>query len=78
MLPSPQQFEELASIVDPEETREKVACGNDPDKQIEALQPFLDVGFDEVYVGNMGPHYADMIRQFGERCLPAVRATHAA
>jgi G6PDH family F420-dependent oxidoreductase len=78
VLPSPKQFEELAGIVDPEETRENVACGRDPDKQIEALQPFVDVGFDEVYVGNMGPHYADMISQFGKEVLPAVRAMSAA
>jgi hypothetical protein len=78
VLPSPQQFEQLARIVDPEETREKVACGNDVERQIQALQPFVDVGFDEVYVGNMGPHYAAMIRQFGDEVLPVVRAIRAA
>jgi G6PDH family F420-dependent oxidoreductase len=78
ILPSPKQFEELAGIVDPEETRKQVACGRDADQQIEALRPYLEVGFDEVYVGNMGPHYADMIQQFGTKVLPAARELGAA
>jgi G6PDH family F420-dependent oxidoreductase len=78
LLPSPQQFAELGAYVDPERTRESVACGADPERQAAAFRPYLDAGFDEVYVGNIGPHYAAMIRQFGERVLPAVRGLRAA
>jgi G6PDH family F420-dependent oxidoreductase len=78
ILPSPHQFEALADIVDPEDTRKQVACGNDPEQQLEALRPYLELGFDEVYVGNMGPHYADMIQQFGTKVLPAARELGAA
>jgi hypothetical protein len=50
-----------------------VACGNDADRQLDAFRPFLDAGFDEVYVANIGPHFEQMIRQFGATVLPAVR-----
>jgi G6PDH family F420-dependent oxidoreductase len=75
VLPSPQQFARLRDVVDPEDTRSSVACGNDPDRQVEAFQPFLDAGFDEVYVANIGPHWEEMIRQFGSTVLPAIRTT---
>jgi len=77
-LPSPRQFEELAAYVDPDRTRSSVACGADPVRQAAAFRPYVDAGFDEVYVGNIGPHYAAMIRQFGDKVLPAVRGLRAA
>ena len=47
-------------------------CGSDVDRHIEAFQPYLDAGFDEIYVANMGPNYKAMIRAYGEQVLPAV------
>lgn len=38
-----------------------------------AYQPFLDAGFDEVYVANWGPHYREMIALHGEHVLPRLR-----
>ena len=73
VLPSPQQFGELRSSVDPEKTRESVACGPDPEQHLDALRPYVELGFDEVYVGNMGPHFADMISLYGKEILPEAR-----
>lgn len=74
VLPSPQHFEQLAELVTVDDTRQSVVCGNDAKRQTEAFAPYVDAGYDEVYVANIGPHYADMIRQFGEDVLPALRA----
>ena len=71
-LPSPRHFEELASFVSDDTTRGSIACGPDPDRQLRAMRPFVEAGFDEVYVGNIGPHYREMIRQFGEQVIPQV------
>ncbi len=73
VLPSPQQFGELREAVDPEESRSSVACGPDPERHVEALEPYLELGFDELYVGNIGPHYRDMISHYGKEILPEVR-----
>ena len=73
MLPSPRHFEQASELVTVEQTRESVSCGPDVDRHVEALRPYVDAGFDEVYVANMGPHYADMIRAFGAEVLPALR-----
>jgi G6PDH family F420-dependent oxidoreductase len=73
ILPSPHQFAELGAEVDKEKTRESVACGPDTGQHLEAIRPYLDLGFDEVYVGNIGPHYAQMLEMFGKEILPEAR-----
>lgn len=49
------------------------AFGNDVADHLAAYQPYLDAGFDEIYVANMGPHYADMIATYGAEVLPELR-----
>ena len=34
---------------------------------------YVDAGYDEVYVANMGPHYLEMIEAYGAEVLPALR-----
>jgi G6PDH family F420-dependent oxidoreductase len=74
VLPSPQHFEQASELVTPEMTRDSVACGPDVDTHVAALLPAVEAGFDEIYVANMGPHYADMITTYGEHVLPALRS----
>jgi G6PDH family F420-dependent oxidoreductase len=73
VLPSPRHFEQASQLVTPEQTRGSVACGNDVDAHVESLRPAVEAGFEEVYVANMGPHYADMIRAYGAEVIPALR-----
>jgi G6PDH family F420-dependent oxidoreductase len=73
VLPTPRHFEQAAQLVTPEMTRQAMVCGPDIDRHIESFQPYVDAGFEEVYVANIGPHYKDMIKRFGAEVLPAVR-----
>jgi G6PDH family F420-dependent oxidoreductase len=61
VLPSPKHFEQASELVTTEMTRSSAPCGPDPDKHAEQLKKYEDAGFDEVYVANMGPHYAEFI-----------------
>jgi G6PDH family F420-dependent oxidoreductase len=74
VLPSPQHFEQASQLVTADMTRESVTCGPDVDAHVEALLPAVEAGFEEVYVANMGPHYADMIAAYGEHVLPVLRS----
>ena len=51
-------------------TRSSVVCGKDPRLHIDAFAPFVEAGFDEIYVANMGPRFADMIAMYGNDVLP--------
>ena len=73
VLPSPRHFEQAASLVTEQQTRESVACGADIDRHLEKLTPYVDAGFDELYVANMGPHYREMITVYGAEVLPRLR-----
>jgi len=74
MLPTPRHFEQAAQLVTPEMTRESLVCGPDLDRHIASFRPYLEAGFEEVYVAAIGPHYRDMIESFGKDVLPAVRS----
>ena len=61
VLPSPKHFEQAAQLVTPEMTRAALPCGPDPAGHAEQLKAYESAGFDEVYVANIGPHYAELI-----------------
>jgi G6PDH family F420-dependent oxidoreductase len=73
VLPSPKHFEQASSLVTPEMIAESAPCGPDTQMHVEAFTPFVEAGFDEIFVANMGPHYKDMIQAYGKEVLPAVR-----
>jgi G6PDH family F420-dependent oxidoreductase len=73
VLPSPRHFEQASTLVTPEMTGESVVCGRDAKEHVEAFEPYLDAGFDEIYVANMGPHYAQMITLYKDEVIPALR-----
>jgi G6PDH family F420-dependent oxidoreductase len=78
VLPSPRHFEQASQLVTTDMTRDSVACGPDPAEHIEKLQPYVDAGFDELYIANMGPHYTECIRMLGEEVLPQLRSRASA
>lgn len=54
-LPMPAHFEAAASTVTEEMVAEAIACGPDPERHMQAISAYLDAGFDEVYVNQIGP-----------------------
>jgi len=73
VLPTPRHFEQAAQLVTKEMTGSSLVCGPDIERHIESFGPYLDAGFEEIYVADIGPHYRDMIKRFGAEVLPAVR-----
>jgi hypothetical protein len=47
---------------------EQTACGPDPDRHVAAITKYLDAGFDEAYINQIGPHQAGLLH-FHEREL---------
>jgi G6PDH family F420-dependent oxidoreductase len=73
VLPNPTHFEQASTLVTKQQTADAVPCGPDIGKHVRAATPAVEAGFDEVYVANMGPHYADMIAAYGREVLPQLR-----
>jgi G6PDH family F420-dependent oxidoreductase len=70
VLPSPKHFEQASQLVTRESTAESIVAGNNVDKHVEQLRSYVDAGYDEVYVANMGPNYLAMIEAYGRDILP--------
>jgi G6PDH family F420-dependent oxidoreductase len=73
VLPSPKHFEQASQLVTRESTAESVVAGNDLDRHVQQLKSYVDAGYDEVYVANMGPNYLAMIEAYGRDVLPRLR-----
>lgn len=72
VLPTVEHFEQASTLVTKEKLGESMTAGSDVDAHVAAFAPFVEAGFDEIYVGNMGPNYAEMLRAYGDEVLPAL------
>ena len=72
VLPTPEHFEQATELVTMAATRESVVAGNDPEDHLAQIQRYADAGYDELYLANMGPHFAEMIAFYGDRVLPRI------
>jgi G6PDH family F420-dependent oxidoreductase len=70
---SPRLFDGLVEGVSEEQVAEKIVCGPDPKRHVDALQQFVDAGFDHVYVHQVGLDQENFFRFYQEDVLPAVR-----
>lgn len=72
-LPQPLHFEQLMSLVTPEMVASVVPCGPDPQDHIDGLRPFVEAGYDAVYVANIGPYTEQFCQLYERDVLPALR-----
>jgi G6PDH family F420-dependent oxidoreductase len=71
---SPFDFEQMAKLVRPEDFTGRMLISSDPEAHRREIQKFLDMGFDQVYLHNVGRNQAQWIEVFGREVLPALRA----
>jgi G6PDH family F420-dependent oxidoreductase len=67
-LPSPSHFEQASSLVTEEEATKGTPCGPDPERYVAAVRQYVDAGFDEVTITQIGPDQEGFL-QFYERDL---------
>ncbi len=71
-LPRPQDFADASTLVSRDAVREQFACGPDPERHRAALQQYLDAGFDEIYVQQIGPDQEAFFSGWAEHVLPSL------
>ncbi|ABG03195.1 luciferase-like protein [Rubrobacter xylanophilus DSM 9941] len=70
---NPEDFQAMARFVRPEDFENRVLISADLDEHLEHVQHYIDLGFDEVYVHNVGRNQEEFIRAYGERVIPKLR-----
>ncbi len=74
-LPNPDAFDAASASVTPEEVAESIPCGDDVNTHVEAVKRFLDAGFDEVALVQIGgAHQSGFIAWAERELLPALRS----
>jgi hypothetical protein len=73
LLPSPAHFEQLASVVTEEMAVESVgAVGNRVEDFVEAVRPYVEAGYDEVYLSQIGEEQDGWFDFFERELRPAL------
>ena len=72
-LPSFPHFESFASNITPEQVAEKIPCGPNIEKIVEGVKAFVDVGFTEVAITQIGPDQAAFCEVFERELGPELR-----
>lgn len=67
---SPHDFAQMAKLVRPEDFEGRMVISADPDEHRAYIQRFVDLGFDRVYLHNVGRNQAEWIEVFGREVLP--------
>ena len=73
LLPLPRHFGELAQLVP--ENAMSAPAGPDPDVHLSGIRGYLDAGFDEVYIGQVGGEHEGFFEFYANTVLPRLRDT---
>ncbi len=69
---SPQDFQAMAKLVRPEDFNGRMVISADPDVHRAEIQRYVDLGFDAIYLHNVGRNQTEWIDVFGRDVLPTL------
>jgi G6PDH family F420-dependent oxidoreductase len=73
VLRTPEHFMQASSIVTEDMAAETAVCGPDVAAHVAKLQEYVDAGFDEVYVNQIGPQQEGFFEFYAREVLPRLR-----
>jgi coenzyme F420-dependent glucose-6-phosphate dehydrogenase len=71
---NPGDFEQMAKLVRPEDFEGRMLISSDLEQHRAQIQKFLDLGFDQIYLHNVGRNQDEWIEAFGREVLPKLTA----
>ncbi|HET7678065.1 MAG TPA: TIGR03557 family F420-dependent LLM class oxidoreductase [Candidatus Limnocylindrales bacterium] len=71
---SPHDFAQMAKLVRPEDFQGRMLISSDLEAHRREIQKFLDLGFERVYLHNVGRNQRQWIEAFGREVLPRLTA----
>ncbi len=74
-LPNPESFDAATAFITPEQVGDAISCGPDLEEHVKAIRPFIDAGFTEIALVQIGgEHQEPFLRWAQDELLPALRA----
>ncbi len=74
-LPNPESFAAATQFVTPDQVGEQIGCGSDVEEHVEKIRPFIDAGFTEIALVQIGADQQQPFMGWAEaELLPALRS----
>jgi coenzyme F420-dependent glucose-6-phosphate dehydrogenase len=67
------EMERLADALPIERTAKRWIVSSDPEEQVEAIRPYLELGFNHLVFHAPGPDQARFLKLYSEQVLPLLR-----
>jgi G6PDH family F420-dependent oxidoreductase len=71
-LPMPAHFEQAVSQVTEDQVAEVIPCGPDPERHLANIRSYIDAGFDEIYISQIGPDQAGFLEFYQKELAPGL------
>lgn len=72
---NPEDFEAMAKLVRAEHYTNRVLLSPDLDEHVAHIQHFIELGFTEIYIHNVGRNQAEFIAAYGDGVIPKLNWT---
>ncbi|MEU4804562.1 TIGR03557 family F420-dependent LLM class oxidoreductase [Actinosynnema sp. NPDC023587] len=72
VLPTPRHFEQASSLVTREMVADAVPTGPDPERYLDRVHSFVEAGYDEVYVQQIGPAQEEFFEFWKREVAPRI------
>jgi G6PDH family F420-dependent oxidoreductase len=74
-LPNPDAFESATQFVTPDDVAAQIACGPDVEEHVEKIKPYIEAGYTDIALVQIGADEQQPFAEWAEReLLPALRA----
>ncbi|MGI8722677.1 MAG: hypothetical protein ACR2JG_10655 [Geodermatophilaceae bacterium] len=70
VLPTVEHFEQASTLVTEDMVGRSTPCGPDPEVHAKSIQKYVDAGYDEIYVNQIGPQQEEFFRFWTEELAP--------
>ena len=77
-IKNPEDFAAMARLVRPEDFRNRVLMATSADQLVEHVQHYVDIGFHEVHLHNVGRNQLEFIDLVGREVIPNLKLDNAA
>jgi alkanesulfonate monooxygenase SsuD/methylene tetrahydromethanopterin reductase-like flavin-dependent oxidoreductase (luciferase family) len=69
-LATPMLFEQATELVTEDQAVGSVPCGPDPEAHAASLQAYIDAGYDQIYIQQIGPDQERFLTFYRDEVLP--------
>ena len=70
---NPEDFEAMAKNVEAKHFKNRVLMSADIDEHVAAIQHYIDLGFKEIYIHNVGRNQEVFLNVYGQKVVPALK-----